>query len=176
MVSFVIDLFCSGLGFLNSSYAFAFQMSISIQQILQRSSTLFICLFLQCSHNLIGKYEALFISGVVIWVEVGFSCGVVWVDSIMAIGWSLGFSEGIVELGLVVVLGAGVASLMLGMVLGGGLTIDVSRSGSSGDVWVGNGGWKCTIFKTIGPAPGFFRLLFICCCSIVWQWRFVCGE
>ena len=70
LVSFVIDLFCSGLGFLNSSYTFAFQMSISIQQILQRSSTLFICLFLQCSHNLTGKYEALFISGMFIWVLV----------------------------------------------------------------------------------------------------------
>ena len=36
----------------------------------------------------------------------------------MAICWSLGFSEGIVGLGLMVVLGVRVASLMLGMVLG----------------------------------------------------------
>ena len=69
LVSFVIDLFCSGLGFLNSSNTFAFQMSISIQQILQRSSILFICFFLQCSHNLTGKYVALFNSSVFIWVE-----------------------------------------------------------------------------------------------------------
>ena len=94
----------------------------------------------------------------------------------MAICWSLGFSEGIVGLGLVVVLGVGVASLILGMVLGGGLTIDVSRSGSSRDIWVGNGGWKCTVLRSFGPAPGFFRLLFFHFCSIVWQWRFVCRE